>query len=73
MNFVIVPLAIASLLTGVVQALATPWGLFRHYWVVIKLFLTVFATLVLLASPPRCHPQPSRLPMRPVRCPTSEP
>ena len=51
-NFVIVPLAIASLLTGVVQALATPWGLFRHYWVVIKFFLTVFATLVLLDYPP---------------------
>ncbi|MGH3928964.1 MAG: DUF2269 domain-containing protein, partial [Pseudonocardiaceae bacterium] len=27
--FVLVPLAFASLLTGLVQALGTPWGLFR--------------------------------------------
>jgi hypothetical protein len=46
--FVLVPLAFASLLTGLVQALGTTWGLFRHYWVVFKLLLTVFATIVLL-------------------------
>ncbi|MGH9967668.1 MAG: hypothetical protein ACREBG_07510, partial [Pyrinomonadaceae bacterium] len=45
--FVIVPLAIASLLTGLVQALGTTWGLFRHYWVLVKLLLTIFATIVL--------------------------
>jgi hypothetical protein len=50
---VIVPLSLASLLTGVVQSLGTPWGLFRHYWVVIKLLITVFATLLLLV-----HMQP---------------
>lgn len=44
----IVPLAVTSLITGIVQSLGTPWGLFRHYWVVISLVLTVFATLVLL-------------------------
>jgi hypothetical protein len=44
----IVPLALTSLITGIVQSLGTPWGLFRHYWVVISLVLTVFATLVLL-------------------------
>ena len=46
--FVIVPLAFASLLTGIVQSLGTPWGLFRHYWVLVKLLLTSFATIVLL-------------------------
>lgn len=45
---VIVPLSLASLVTGVVQSLGTPWGLFRHYWVVIKLLITVFATVLLL-------------------------
>lgn len=30
---VIVPLSIASLVTGLIQSLGTPWGLFRHYWV----------------------------------------
>src|SRR5215208_6576209 len=46
--FAIVPLAFASLLTGLVQALGTPWGLFRHYWVLMKLLLTIVATSVLL-------------------------
>lgn len=46
--FVLIPLAFASLLTGLVQSLGTTWGLFRHYWVLAKLLLTVAATIVLL-------------------------
>lgn len=38
-RFIIVPLAFASLLTGLIQSLGTPWGLFRHYWIVAKLLL----------------------------------
>lgn len=49
-RFVIVPLAFASLLTGLSQSLGTPWGLFRHYWVLVKLLLTLFATSVLLVK-----------------------
>ena len=49
---VIVPLALASLLSGIIQSLSTPWGLFRHYWVVAKLLLTIFATVVLLKKMP---------------------
>jgi hypothetical protein len=45
---VLVPLAFASLLTGLVQSLGTTWGLFRHYWVVFKLLINLFATIVLL-------------------------
>jgi hypothetical protein len=45
---VIVPFCIASLVTGLVESLGTPWGLLRHYWVLLKLFLTVLSTLVLL-------------------------
>jgi hypothetical protein len=48
--FVIVPLALASLLTGLIQSLGTAWGLFRHYWVLVKLLLTAFATAVLLVK-----------------------
>lgn len=44
----LVPLALASLLTGLVSSLGTPWGLFRHYWVLFKLVINVFATAVLL-------------------------
>lgn len=49
-RFAIVPLAFASLLTGLISALGTPWGLFRHYWVVVKLLLTVVATFILLGN-----------------------
>lgn len=49
-RFVIVPLAFASLLTGLVQSLGTPWGLFQHYWIWVKFLLTVFATVVLLVK-----------------------
>ena len=41
-------LALAALLSGLVMALGTPWGLFRHYWVLLSLVLTIFATVVLL-------------------------
>lgn len=51
--FVIVPLSIASPVTGVVQSFGTTWGLFRHYWVVVKFLITVPATILLLV-----HMQP---------------
>jgi hypothetical protein len=47
-RYAIVPLAISSVLVGIINALGTPWGLFRHYWVLVKLVLTVFAAGVLL-------------------------
>lgn len=50
--YVIVPLALASLLTGLVMAFGTKWGLFRHYWVSISFALTVFSTTVLLLHMP---------------------
>jgi uncharacterized membrane protein len=49
-SFVIVPLAFATLLTGLVMSLGTKWGLFRHYWTLISLLLTMIATIVLLAE-----------------------
>jgi hypothetical protein len=42
-RWVIVPLSLAALLSGIVQSVATKWGLLRHYWVLIKLILTVVA------------------------------
>ena len=45
---VILPLSLASLTTGLVQALGTTWGLFRHYWILFKLLLTAVATTVLV-------------------------
>ena len=48
----IVPLAVAALLTGLAMALGTPWGLFRYYWVLVSLALTVLCTVVLVLHMP---------------------
>lgn len=39
------PLSLTALATGVVVALASPWGLLRHYWVFAKLVLLVGVVL----------------------------
>jgi hypothetical protein len=46
--YVIVPFSLAALLTGLVEALGTQWGLFRHYWILVKFLLTTVGTIVLL-------------------------
>jgi hypothetical protein len=46
--FVLVPLAHASLFSGIALSLGTPWGLIRHYWVALKLVITAFSTVILL-------------------------
>lgn len=46
--YIIVPLALASVLIGVVNALSSPWGLFQHYWIVVKFLLTLVAITILL-------------------------
>lgn len=51
-RFVIVPLAVAALLSGLIQSLGTSWGLLRHYWILAKLLLTTLAIVVLLAKLP---------------------
>ncbi|HKU38422.1 MAG TPA: hypothetical protein VJR89_09755 [Polyangiales bacterium] len=55
-SWITVPLSLAALASGLVQSWVTPWGLVRHYWVLIKLLLTVIATALLLL-----HAQPIRL------------
>jgi hypothetical protein len=54
--FVIVPLSFGALLTGLIQSLGTPWGLFKHYWILVKFILTIGATVLLLL-----HMQPVSL------------
>ena len=51
--FVIVPLSFASPLSGLVQSFVTAWGLFRHYWVLVKFLITIPSTILLLV-----HMQP---------------
>jgi uncharacterized membrane protein len=45
--YVLVPLCVASLVTGLVMSLGTQWGLFRHYWVSIKFAITVVSAVIL--------------------------
>lgn len=42
---VVLPLALAALVTGVVLALGTKWGLVRHKWVLVKFVLTAVAVV----------------------------
>lgn len=51
-RFAIVPLAVASVVIGIINALVAPWGLFRHWWVVSKLALTLLAATILLLHVP---------------------
>ena len=44
---VVVPLCLATLVTGLVMSFGTKWGLFRHYWVALKFLLTVISALIL--------------------------
>jgi hypothetical protein len=46
--FVLIPLAHASLFSGIALSLGTPWGLIRHYWIAIKLVITLFSTVILM-------------------------
>ena len=46
--FIIVPLALAALATGLIQSLGTEWGLFRHDWIIGKLVLSVLGLAILL-------------------------
>jgi hypothetical protein len=52
MNVAFPPLAIGTIVSGVVLSLGTKWGLLQHYWVATKLVLTVgvIATAVQLGD-----------------------
>jgi hypothetical protein len=50
--YVVLPFLVLSLASGVLQSLGTPWGLFRHYWIVVKLGLTLLALVVLMVQMP---------------------
>lgn len=54
--YAIVPLCLAALISGLVSSLGTEWGLFRYYWIVVKLAITVISTIIFLI-----HTQPIHL------------
>jgi hypothetical protein len=47
-QYVILPLVVSAVAIGMLQALTTPWGLIRHYWILVKLYMTIAIWLVLL-------------------------
>ncbi|WP_103508839.1 DUF2269 domain-containing protein [Streptomyces sp. SM13] len=49
-DWLVVPVALLSLVSGLVLALGTPWGLARHRWVWIKFWLTLITTGLSLFS-----------------------
>ncbi|MEU9076007.1 DUF2269 domain-containing protein [Kitasatospora sp. NPDC048538] len=52
----ILPLSLATLVSGVVLGLGTSWGLFRYYWVSAKFWLTLAAAAAsLIALSARLH------------------
>ena len=50
-TWVLAPLAILALGSGVLLGLLTRWGLFRYWWVTIKLALTAILTGIILFVP----------------------
>lgn len=47
--YVIVPLSLVPLMiTGPLLSLGTPWGLLRHYWILVKFLINILSTLILL-------------------------
>ncbi|MDQ8707740.1 DUF2269 domain-containing protein [Streptomyces sp. LHD-70] len=43
-DWLVIPLALLTLLSGLVLSLGTPWGLARHRWVYTKFWLTLATT-----------------------------
>ena len=44
-DFVVLPMGVGALVTGVVLSLGTRWGLVKHRWVLVKFVLTVIAVV----------------------------
>lgn len=51
--WVVIPFGLASLASGFVSSLGTEWGLLRHYWVAMKLLMTIPLTALMFV-----HGQP---------------
>jgi cytochrome bd-type quinol oxidase subunit 2 len=52
MRLALIPLAVATVITGVALSLGTKWRLFEYYWVVVSLAVTVVAAVVLVLHVP---------------------
>lgn len=48
--YCVLPLTVLALVVGIVQSLISPWGLFEHYWVEVKLVATAIVVGALCAQ-----------------------
>jgi predicted Abi (CAAX) family protease len=51
-DYALVPLAVATVVTGIALALGSKWGLLQHYWVTVSLGVTLFAAAILVLHLP---------------------
>jgi hypothetical protein len=51
-DYALVPLALATVVTGLGLALGTRWGLLQHYWVTVSFGVTLFAAAILILHLP---------------------
>lgn len=66
-NALIIPLSLLTLVSGLMLGLATPWGLFRYYWVSAKFWLTLAATVAsIFALTARLHDAADAVARHPV-------
>lgn len=49
-DWLVLPIALVALVSGLVLSLGTPWGLARHRWVFVKFWLTVVTVLLSVFS-----------------------
>lgn len=49
-EWLLVPVALATLITGLALSVGTQWGLVRHKWVLVKFVLTVITVLLVAFS-----------------------
>jgi hypothetical protein len=62
LSFAFPPLAILTIVTGVLLSLGTKWGLIQHYWVATKIVLT-FGVIITAVQLGTRIPQPTGQPM----------
>ena len=66
-DVLIIPLSLLTLVSGVVLAFGTSWGLFRYYWVSAKFWLTLAATAAsIFALTARLHDAAAAVARHPV-------
>jgi hypothetical protein len=51
-DYALVPLAVATVVTGLALALGTKWGLLQHYWVTVSFGVTLLAAAILVLHLP---------------------